>query len=75
VEDKKHIRTVVALVLCGMLGACSIGYNKDAAYDPNFHTGERLFDQIPNNETNWDSPVCAGDTPASERKAHQTGRC
>ena len=73
-ENKISSWTVVVLATL-LLQACSIGYNKDAAYDPNFHNGERLFDQIPNNETNWDSPVCAGDTPASERKAHQTGRC
>ena len=74
-EDKKHIRTV-GIVLCVLLlQGCGIHYSKDTPYDPNFAQGERLFDQIPNNETNWDSPVCAGDMPASERKAHQTGRC
>jgi len=49
-EDKKHIRTVIAIALSLMLGACAYPYNKDRPYDPDFGKGESLFDQIPN----WD---------------------
>jgi len=64
-EDKKHIRTVIAMVLSLMLGACSYPYNKDRPYDPNFRN-EQLFDQIPN----WENEAlrkraCA--KPAGER--------
>ena len=72
-EDKKHIRTVVLLVLCGMLGACG-HYSKDTPWDPRFDKGEQLFDQIPNNEGDA-LERCAGHLPQSERKPHQTGRC
>lgn len=47
-EDKKHIRTVIAIALSLMLGACAYPYNKDRPYDPDFSKGEQLFDQIPN---------------------------
>ena len=73
--DKKHIRTVIAMVLSLMLGACGgIQYSKDRPYDPNFEQGETLFDQIPN----WEGEalkVCAGHIPPSQRQPHQTGRC
>ena len=73
-EDKKHIRTVIAIALSLMLGACAYPYNKDRPYDPNFDRGESLFDQIPN----WEGEarkVCAGHIPPQQRKPHQTGRC
>lgn len=72
-EDKKHIRTVVVLLLCSMLGACSI-YKMDRPYDPDLSRGETLFDQIPNSEGEalW---RCAGHLPPQERKPYQTGRC
>ena len=72
-ETKKHIRTVVLIALCGMLGACSIHHSKDTPYDPDFPK-QTLMDQIPN----WDGEalrVCAGHLPKSQRKPHQTGRC
>ena len=47
-EDKKHIRTVIAIALSLMLGACAYPYNKDRPYDPKFEQGEQLMDQIPN---------------------------
>jgi len=49
-EHKKHIRTVIAIALSLMLGACAYPYNKDLPHDPDFGKGESLFDQIPN----WD---------------------
>ena len=64
-EDKKHIRTVIALALSLMLGACAYPYNKDRPYDPNFKD-EQLFDQIPN----WDGEALrkrACGKPESER--------
>ena len=73
-EDKKHIRTVIAIALSLMLGACAYPYNKDRPYDPNFDRGESLFDQIPN----WEGEarkVCAGHIPPEQRQPHQTGRC
>ena len=71
-EDKKHIRTVVALALSLMLGACG-HYSMDTPYDPDFPK-QTLFDQIPNNEGDA-LERCAGHLPQSERKPHQTGRC
>ena len=73
-EDKKHIRTVIAIALSLMLGACAYPYNKDRPYDPDFGKGERLFDQIPN----WEGEAlsrCAGHIPPELRKPWQTGRC
>lgn len=74
-EDKKHIRTVIALVVCGLVLQGCVGHmSKDTPYDPNFAQGETLFDQIPNNEGESINR-CAGHLPVSERKPHQTGRC
>ena len=64
-EDKKHIRTVAVLVLCGMLGACAYPYDRDRPYDPDF-TKQQLFDQIPN----WENEALrkrACGKPESER--------
>ena len=64
-EDKKHIRTVAILLLCGMLGACAYPYDRDRPYDPNF-TNQQLFDQIPN----WENEALrkrACGKPASDR--------
>ena len=69
--DKKHIRTVGALLLAVFMSACS---TMDRPYDPNFAQGESLFDQIPN----WDGEAlhrCAGHLPPEQRQPHQTGRC
>jgi hypothetical protein len=65
-----------AVVVLGavVLSACSIGYNMDTPYDPAFHKGETLFDQIPNN-TNGASTVCAGHLDPKDRQPHQSGRC
>ena len=65
-EDKKHIRTVIAIALSLMLGACAYPYNKDRPYDPDFDRGEQLFDQIPN----WEGEALrkrACGVPTSER--------
>jgi hypothetical protein len=72
-EDKKHKRTLGMLVVCAMLGACSIHGPMDTPYDPDFPK-ETLFDQIPNNEGDA-LARCAGHLPPSERQPHQTGRC
>jgi hypothetical protein len=76
VEDKKHIRTVIALALSLMLGACAgtKPYDKDRPYDPDIGKGETLFDQIPN----WEGEAlqkCAGHIPPEQRKPWQSGRC
>jgi len=64
-EGKNMGRTVIAIALCAMLGACAYPYNKDRPYDPNFTT-EQLADQIPN----WEGEALrkrACGTPKSER--------
>ena len=71
-EDK--IRSWAVIVLVGLILSGCAGYPKDTPYDPNFEQGERLFDQIPNNEGEALNR-CAGHLPPSERKPHQTGRC
>lgn len=72
-EDKKHIRPIVAGLVFVLLQGC-VGYSMDTPYDPDISRGQTLFDQIPNNEGESINR-CAGHLPVSERKPHQTGRC
>lgn len=67
-------RWAVVIATTLMCSACSIGYNMDTPYDPDFSRGETLFDQIPNN-TNGSSSVCAGHLDPKDRQPHQSGRC
>ena len=73
-EDKKHIRTVIALLVCGTVLQGCVGYSKDTPYDPVLSRGETLFDQIPNNEGESVNR-CAGHLDPKDRKPWQTGRC
>ena len=67
-------RWAITLGALVFLNACAVGYNMDTPYDPDFHKGETLFDQIPNN-TGGSSSTCAGHIDPKDRQPHQSGRC
>ena len=73
-EDKKRSWAVVLVATLVLQGCSGIVYNKDTPYDPDFSKGERLFDQIPNNEGE-SLNRCAGHLDPKDRKPWQTGRC